>query len=466
MNNPNKTVAKNKIVVAKSEYIKKPHRVIQIEGKLNLIQHKCWNILALNALKKGIKEGQRKYEISLTEIYKHLGYKAENDKHLKEALVAIMRIVIQGDIINKDGGLDWHAFVLLGHVYVEKGVCHYEYTTPVIDLLSNPKQYVKLLIKMQNRFSSSYSLKLYEFLKTKYIEKLGKGTTGELTVEVFRQLMGLEDGAWLEFKVLKRDLITPAIKEINEKTDLFVELELIKNRQKVVALKFQITENPNKKQNLQGLDLESLDDLDFGNEVTDTAETTAEPNNALKIKLEKLGFGENQINELLADPEPQKVLDCTDYVTFKLQQEIETNKTKNKIQSPTGYFFTIYNMYEDIDFSSLKDFRAKEDEKKNQEKDWENEQEEARRREEKQAKLSKLKQEKIAKYKLENPKEVKKICEVVLKELEKTQKFTFQQVEKEAKKKDISMVKAVETNHFTVFKVDSMIWQKIEESKP
>ena len=455
MNNPNKTVAKNKIVVAKSEYIKKPHRVIQIEGKLNLIQHKCWNILALNALKKGIKEGQRKYEISLTEIYKHLGYKAENDKHLKEALVAIMRIVIQGDIINKDGGLDWHAFVLLGHVYVENGVCHYEYTTPVIDLLSNPKQYVKLLIKMQNRFSSSYSLKLYEFLKTKYIEKLGKGTTGELTVEVFRQLMGLEDGAWLEFKVLKRDLITPAIKEINEKTDLFVELELIKNRQKVVALKFQITENPNKKQNLQGLDLESLDDLDFDND------QEIEPNNGLKIKLEKLGFGENQINKFLKELDQEKVMDSVDYVLMRLEKGAT-------IKDLSAYLNTILEMHREggLDTSAVEDWRTKQSQIEQEKTDWENEQEEARRREEKQAKLSKLKQEKIAKYKLENPKEVKKICEAVLKELEKTQKFTFQQVEKEAKKKDILMVKAVETNHFTVFKVDSMIWQKIEESKP
>lgn len=450
---------KNKLVI-KSEYIKKPHRVIQIEGKLNLIQHKCWNILALNALKKGIKDGQRKYEISLTEIYKYLGYKAENDKHLKEALVSIMRIVIQGDIINKDGGLDWHAFVLLGHVYVEKGVCHYEYTTPVIDLLSNPKQYVKLLMKMQNRFSSSYSLKLYEFLKTKYIEKLGKGTTGELTLEVFRQLMGLDDKSWPEFKVLKRDLITPAIKEINEKTDLFVELELIKNRQKVVALKFQITENPNKKQNLQGLDLESLDDLDFGNKT----ETTTEPNNILKTKLEKLGFGENQIDKLLADPEPQKVLDCTDYVTFKLQQEIETNKTKNKIQNPTGYFFTIYNAYEDIDFSGLKDWRVKQSKVEQEKIDQEKRQQEEEEEERKKAQQSKLKQEKIAKYKQDHPMEVEMICMEVLGRLQSENKtFILEQVKNTAKKQGISLIESVKIHLLTKYEIDNKIWERVEE---
>jgi len=52
-----------------------------------------------------------------------------------------------------------------------------------------------------------------------------------------------------------------------------------------------------------------------------------------------------------------------------------------------------------------------------------------------------------------------------LKELEKTQKFTFQQVEKEAKKKDISTIEVVKTNLLTIFKVDTMIWQKIQEEE-
>lgn len=443
---------KNKLVV-KSEYIKKPHRVIQIEGKLSLIQHKCWNILALNALKKGIKEGERKYEISLTEIYKHLGYKAENDKHLKEALVAIMRIVIQGDIINKYGGSDWHAFVLLGHCYVKEGICHYEYTTPVIDLLSNPKQYVKLLMKMQNRFSSSYSLKLYEFLKTKYIEKQGRGTTGELTIEVFRQLMGLEDGAWPEFKVLKRDVILPAIKEINEKTDLFVELELVKNRQKVVALKFQITENPNKKQNLQGLDLESLDDLDFGND------QEIEPNNILKTKLEKLGFGENQINKFLNETDQDKVMDSVDYVLMRMEKGAT-------IKDLTAYFNTILEMHREggLDVSAVEDWRAKEAKIEQEKIDREKRQREEEEEKEKEIQFSKLKKEKIAKYKQDYPEEVEDICIEFLGRLQSENKtFILEQVKNTAKKQGISLIESVKIHLLTKYEIDNKIWDSVEE---
>jgi len=92
---------KNQITIKKDEYLNKPHETIQIEGKLSLLQHKCWNILALHSIKSGLREGKIRYEIPLTLLYKYLQYKAENDTYLQQILVDIMHVVVQGNLINK-----------------------------------------------------------------------------------------------------------------------------------------------------------------------------------------------------------------------------------------------------------------------------------------------------------------------------------------------------------------------------
>jgi len=446
---------KNKIVV-KNQYLHKPQEVIHVTGKLDLIQHKCWNIFAVHALKNGLREGKQRFEMTIPQLYKVLGYAGENNVYFKKILNNISKINISGDLFDKDGRPFWISFNLLAQCVVQNGICYYEYPSFVAQLLASPKKYVKILINLQNNFKSGYSLKLYEFLKTRYIEKQGRGTTGEIKLELFRQLMGLDDGSWPEFKVLKRDVILPAIKEMNEKTDLFVELELIKNRQKVVALKFQITENPNKKQNLQGLDLESLDDLDF----EDDAETQNQPN-PLKIKLEKLGFGENQISKFLNETDQVKVIDSVDYILMRMEKGA-------MIKDLTAYFNTILKMHRegDLDISAVEDWRTKQAKVEQEKLDWEKKQKEEEEEDQRQAKLSKFKQEKIAKYKQDHPEEVEDICIEVLGRLQNENKtFILEQIKKEAKKQEVSLIKTVASHLLTKHEVDSKIWERIEEEE-
>jgi len=442
---------KNQIIVKKNEYLNKPHQTIHIEGKLNFIQHKCWNILALNAVKNNLRVGNQEHQMSLTDLYKDLEYEAENDIYLTKLLEAITRINISGDVFREDGSKFWIAFNLFAQCIVEKGICYYEYPSFVAELLAQPKRYIRVLMKLQNRFNGGYGLKLYEFLKTKYIEKQKRGTSGDITLEIFRQLMGLENSKYSEFKILKRDLIILAIKEINEKTDIFVELELVKNRQKVIALKFQITENPNKDKNLKQLEIANLSELQIDSKAED-----------LKTKLESLGFGEAQTRELLNDPDRSKVLDCADYVSLKLQKEIETGKTKNKIESPTGYFFRIFNAYEDIDFSGLEDWRIQQQQKQSEL----NQQMHDQTQQEIEEAQDKIKQERdkklIQEFKESNSEIFEKICEDYLEELEKKNKIIFNRVLKKSTELNQTLIETVKDYSMTSSEIDLRILEKIE----
>ena len=86
-----------------------------------------------------------------------------------------------------------------------------------------------------SNLKSVYSMRLYELLiqfKTTGVRAIG--------VDQFKNLLGLE-GMYSQFKFLKRDVINPAIKELNAKSNLEIELKTLTKGRKVASLIFNFT---------------------------------------------------------------------------------------------------------------------------------------------------------------------------------------------------------------------------------
>jgi hypothetical protein len=67
------------------------------------------------------------------------------------------------------------------------------------------------------------------------------GETPFITIKQFHKLMGVENSQYVrQFKILNRDVLKPAVAEINKVSDLRVEVEQQRKGRKVVALKFKI----------------------------------------------------------------------------------------------------------------------------------------------------------------------------------------------------------------------------------
>ena len=65
-------------------------------------------------------------------------------------------------------------------------------------------------------------------------------------------MLGLEDGAYQQFKTLNRDVLKRALKDINGKSDLQVMSIFRREKRKVVAVKFRIVPNSKKRAVLLG----------------------------------------------------------------------------------------------------------------------------------------------------------------------------------------------------------------------
>lgn len=82
---------------------------------------------------------------------------------------------------------------------------------------------------------SKYSIRLYEFLKSLHFDKF-KPYEYIITVEELRVRIGAE--VYTDYKFFHRRALKPAVSEINENTDLYLEYEQIKNGKKVEKIKF------------------------------------------------------------------------------------------------------------------------------------------------------------------------------------------------------------------------------------
>lgn len=83
-------------------------------------------------------------------------------------------------------------------------------------------------------FSSVYSFRLYELA----VKLLGMKKQ-RIEVDELRRILQLED-KYQQIRELNRKVITPAMKDINEKSDLLLNIEPIKLGRNIVAFEFQI----------------------------------------------------------------------------------------------------------------------------------------------------------------------------------------------------------------------------------
>src|SRR5471030_1574718 len=98
-------------------------------------------------------------------------------------------------------------------------------------------QFTKVVVKNISSLSSSHSIRIYELLQ-QFI------TTGDRMIRLddFRSMLNLNDKYPL-FKDLNKHVIKPALEELNNKSDLFVIIDTVKQGRKVTSLHFRFKED-------------------------------------------------------------------------------------------------------------------------------------------------------------------------------------------------------------------------------
>ena len=225
--------------LAKRNEVIKASPAIQIQSRITLLQRRAWNVLLANAYDE--LPDKDIHHVSVAELAAKLGFNSGNREHLKETLEALGSCQVKWNLLNKDKELKWGFANLLASAEIENGICTYAFAPHLRLKLYNPRVYAKLNLHLQNQFKSQYALVLWEICFDYFDRDREKGQTPFIPLETFRELMGIEADEYRTFKALNQTLIKPAVKEINEVTDYFVEAEHKRLGRKVAELKFYIT---------------------------------------------------------------------------------------------------------------------------------------------------------------------------------------------------------------------------------
>jgi hypothetical protein len=290
---------------------------IHITNKLSNIQRKVYNVMLYYASPQLPNEEEIKYhEQPIKLLMKDCEFSSRNLVHFKEAIMGIMSEKVVWNILgkDKDGSQDWWSISgLFSEVHIRDGVCRWVYPPSLRRILSHPSVYARLNLKEQAVLKGRHTIPIWELMW----DALGSKRSSceyEIAVEQLRELLGLDKKEYTEFKIFNRDLLSKAIKEINESAALSIEYAAVRHERKVSKIRFKICRK-------------TASDIQ-------TVEAAPGDGNRTLDRLLKLGFHQKKATELLNKYDEQVLNQAMDYV-------LERQKMGQVISNPQGYLIGV-----------------------------------------------------------------------------------------------------------------------------
>jgi plasmid replication initiation protein len=275
---------------------------VHVSNTLSLLQRKAANVLLKYAYKN--LACQETHRVKLSEIAKDLGWSptSHTNEKLKDAIRKLNMTQIEWNILGKDNKHEWGVATILAEATIRDGYCTYAYSPTMRKLQANPTLYARLDLLVQQSFDRSYTLALWEFLT----EALCSGRsqqvcTSWIALEDFRRLMGVNTPYYHNFSKLNSKIIIPVLKEMNEKSDISVELRTDRNGRVVEAVSFLATRKPVHQLSLAIGEAAEVMEQSFEDELLATLEKEFRfsTKNAKKLLGELAGFAEGDISAAL-----------------------------------------------------------------------------------------------------------------------------------------------------------------------
>ncbi|EKJ5694698.1 replication initiation protein [Salmonella enterica] len=219
----------------------KSNALIEASYKLTL-QEQRFLLVCISRLKSGedapLPDEQKTMVITASEFYQ--AFPDMGRQHAETKLQeAIDRLWDRSIIIRDEDKREEFRWVQYRAKYLKgEGKVKITFSDAIMPYLTQLKgQFTRVVVKNISSLSSTYSIRIYELLQQ-------FRSTGDRTIAIddFRAMLDL-DGKYKTFKSLNQLLLKPAIAELNEKSNLAVTMDTVKNGRTVVALRFQFKED-------------------------------------------------------------------------------------------------------------------------------------------------------------------------------------------------------------------------------
>ena len=220
---------------------------IQISNKISSTQRKCYNYM-LKIAKNEFKQNRnaRNFMITADELLLFFGMGKENYSYLKNELKVLNRTQVVYNILGKNRrSQESGAFTLISEFKYKQGMITYSFPSHIEEMILNPKMFGKINLIVIKSLRSRYSIALYELAEDYLNAQIPK-----MTIEKFRELMGIEEHQYSKFATLKKNVIDMAVDEINDRENIgfTITYELDKVGRKTTHIKFIVHKKENSNQ--------------------------------------------------------------------------------------------------------------------------------------------------------------------------------------------------------------------------
>jgi plasmid replication initiation protein len=314
-----------------SATFKKPVETIAIipkSGKVTLLTRKLFNVLLDIAQQHNQKMGEDVpvYRTALSKITTNANFNSNDTALIKEHLRKMNSIQVEWNPgKSKDVQRRWGVTSLMAEAeviedpYTHRTFIEWSYSPKLKKRLLEPDVYTRISLQMQSALRSGASLSLYEICY-RYATSPNSLTMREMWEWWRPALTGspddeMEKDTYREYKYFKRDVLKPAISEVNAVTDLTVELLEHKEGRRIVELQFRVTRKA--QSNLPLIDRSLL-------------------NMGLIKKMLDLGLSQEEAERIYSDTEESLI-----EVSLKAVEARKVSKRQAPLENPGAWFLSV-----------------------------------------------------------------------------------------------------------------------------
>ena len=183
------------------------------------------------------------YEVDLNFFQWLMAYSSSNRKHFRALIVEAQKAVIQVQDTDPDDEQEdrWGAVQMLGAVKIFKGKLVFEVHESLQRAIKNPVSSHFLSLRLI--FSSLHAKILHDRL----LPVVAEGSTPWIPIQELRRWLSCTTKTYDEFKYIKRDVLEPAIKQINSLSSIAVSLDTrnLPGTKKIGEVRFRVKADQN-----------------------------------------------------------------------------------------------------------------------------------------------------------------------------------------------------------------------------
>lgn len=215
---------------------------IHSSSRLTYTQKLIFNNFLFHAY-KSINE-DKYHTMSCSDVFKILGWSSGSHVNdwLKEELAGLTKQNVRWNILGKDKKREWAASACLADVRIKDGIISFSFSKLLRELLSSPNIYAKLDLDVQVKLESKESMSLWEFLSEVLdVNRVDSANSDWIEWKDMVKILSGSDSSYSKnYSMFKLRSLSKAVKQINESTNLTVDLKEKKEGRKVRYISFGI----------------------------------------------------------------------------------------------------------------------------------------------------------------------------------------------------------------------------------